>query len=167
MIASRVSPHRQAQHEDRLHEVEQLHLKGWTNRQIAVSVGISPRTVGRDLKRVETRHLGRIARRVQEERVHSIAVYRHVQTTLWKVLDRLMTSDDPKGASATVSAARAITDAEKAVDGILDLFAQDARLDGLTVRDLFATLDPSGFEPPTLEPATRSTAPTPECESRR
>ena len=143
-----MAAHRATQPEDRLHEVEQLHLKGWTNRQIAAGVGISARTVGRDLKRIETRHLDRITRRVQEERVHSIAVYRHVQATLWKVLDRLMTSEDPKcaSASATVSAARAITDAEKAVNGILDLFAQDAKQGALNVRDLYAAIDPSEFE---------------------
>ena len=134
--------------EDRAHEVEKLHLKGWTNRQIAASVGFSARTVGRDLKRVEARHLDRISRRVQEERVHSISVYRHVQTTLWKVLDRLMASEDPKfsTASASVSAARAITDAEKAVSGILDLFAQAAERGTLNVRELFAGIDPAEFE---------------------
>ena len=130
-----------AQMEDRAHEVEKLHLKGWTNRQIAASVGCSARTVGRDLKRIEAQHLDRITRRVQEERVHSIAVYRHVQTTLWKVLDRLMASEDPKfsTAGATVSAARAITDAEKAVNGILDLFGQAAERGTLDVRDLTRT----------------------------
>jgi DNA-binding Lrp family transcriptional regulator len=134
--------------EDRAHEVEQLHLKGWTNRQIAASVGFSARTVGRDLKRIEARHLDRISRRVQEERVHSISVYRHVQTTLWKVLDRLMASEDPKfsTASASVSAARAITDAEKAVSGILGLFAQAAERGTLNVRELFAGIDPAEFE---------------------
>ena len=134
--------------EDRAHEVEKLHLKGWTNRQIAASVGFSARTVGRDLKRIEARHLDRISRRVQEERIHSIAVYRHIQTTLWKVLDRLMASEDPKfsTASATVSAARAITDAEKAVSGMLDLFAQAAERGTLNVRDLFAGIDPADFE---------------------
>ena len=153
-------PHHPAQLEDRAHEVEQLHLKGWTNRQIAASVGVSARTVGRDLKRSETRHLDRISRRVQEERVHSIAVYRHVQTTLWKVLDRLMSNEDPKCASAgaTVSAARAITDAEKAVNGILDLFAQDAKQGVLNVRDLFAAIDPSDFEQAGIDPSTNDMA---------
>jgi hypothetical protein len=115
---------------------------------------------------MEMRHLDRLTRRVQAERVHSIAVYRHVQTTLWKVLDQLMSNNELKGASATVSAARAITDAEKAVDSILDLFAQDAKQGGLNVRDLFAALDPSEFEVAEFGPLGSDAAQAAESDPR-
>ena len=106
---------------DRLHQVETLHLQGWTHRQIAAHLHISPKTVFRDLKRVEADRLDRLTRKVAAERVHSIAVYRHTQAVLWKVIDTLMANEDHK---SVASAARAVVDAEKAVNATLDDLAK-------------------------------------------
>ena len=121
---------------DRLHQVETLHLKGWTHRQIAAHLHVSPKTVARDLKRVEAQRLDRLTRKVAHERVHSIALFRQTQAVLWKVIDALMEKKDHK---SIVPAARAVVDAEKAVNATLDALAKVVAAGRpTTIRDLVA-----------------------------
>ena len=120
--------------EDRLHQVESLHLQGWTHRQIAAHLHVSPKTVARDLKRVEAQRLDRLTRKVAAERLHSIAVFRHTQAVLWKAIDALMEKQDHK---FIASPARAVVDAEKAVNATLDALAKEAGAGPRTVADLY------------------------------
>ncbi len=133
-------PGRNPNPDDRLQQVESLHLRGWTQRRIAVQLGISPRTVHRDLQRIEQRRLAQLTRSVASRRVRSIAVYLQVQTVLWKVIDTLMETEDPKYAPPIIAAGRVIGDMEKKATGAYESLAADAQTGEISVRDLMAQL---------------------------
>ena len=128
---------------DRIHQVETLHLKGWTNARIAAHLGVTPRTVRRDLKRIEAHHLDRLQRHFAAERVHSLHLYRAVQANLWKVIDALMNEKDHK---SVATASRAVVDSEKAANAILDRFEKRAASGRATIRDLVTQFAPGEIE---------------------
>lgn len=131
---------------DRLHQVESLHLRGWTQRQIAAHLHLSPKTVFRDLKRIEAARLDHLSHRAPHERLHSIALFRHTQALLWKVIDALMQDKDHK---SVASAARAVVDAEKAVNATLDSLAKEvAHGRPTTIRDLVAEFTDEELDAP-------------------
>ena len=125
--------------------MDRLHLQGWTNIQIAADLGISTRSVGRDLRLIEQRRLARLTRNVSAERVHSIAVFRQTQAEARNAVEELMNSD-PKEPKAIAPLLRTINDAEKAVNAILDSFEKHAAAGDLTVRDLVAEFSPEEVE---------------------
>lgn len=139
---------RQPKREQRFPRMEALHLQGRTNAEIAKELGCSERTVSRDLKAIEARGLERLRRRIQAERAHSFALYRKTQATLWTIVETLMQSDDHKSA---VPAIRAIVDAEKAVNGLLDDFADAADAGSATITDLVAQFSDEDLDDVTPE----------------
>lgn len=121
--------------EKRFPRIEALHLQGYSNVEIAELLDCSDRTVARDLRQIQDRRLERFRRKIEAERAHSFALYRKTQAALWEIVETLMQSDDHKSA---VPAIRAIVDSEKALNGLLDGFADAADSGSATITDLVA-----------------------------
>ena len=73
----------------RLPKVEDLHIKGALNTQIARALNVDEITIRRDLKRLNTLWKERVGADVEEQRARATAVYRKVQIESWKAANNI------------------------------------------------------------------------------
>ncbi len=130
---------------ERLDRVRDLHMDGFTVREIADQLQQPRAWIKRDLSDLKARLQRKGERQALLGRVHALTNYERFQRTLWETIDTLKKGDEHKGIGAV---ARALADTQKAIDAMTerlrDELPQETEL--ATIRDAVAEMDPDDLE---------------------
>ncbi len=149
-----------ARRNDRRRSIDDLTHKGHTPHEIAETLDYTTQTITGEISRIRKRSRDLFRRERAAERAQAYADCRRLQQRLWKVIDLLVPRDnthepDPK---AVPPAARALLDAIKLAQALRDADDKHIQDGEITVRDVYATLDPAFFDGPRPSPLSTTRA---------